>query len=207
MEITLEQALTRFTQLHWQYGQPGEFKPLSADFEWNDPVHLSKELLYFYGQAAPVQGTGFDLAGRPLDLLAPEQLFVQSFGYRWPAPAPDFDPYDTPLVEQPDYWKEGWQLIALHNGEPVIASTHEAGTPVYAGYESGLPLPVADSFAGFLTALGAALQVEYGEWSGKEAYDEETFEWSAVFLQEVADAVTPYAGEQNLASFMKFFYG
>ena len=108
------------------------------------------------------------------------------------------------------YFKAGHQLsciaIAEKDDDPIIIDITNEGYPVYASYESGDFIKIANTFYDFLLALTEAIKIIYNEFNVYDIKGEE-FDIKQEFCSRIEEVILPILGIDNYKSFFAYMYG
>lgn len=152
-------------------------------------VKLSKsqELELYFDKFNP-SGEKIETGFTPIKLFSAEQLDKAQIGY--------------------EGLPENHIVFADDNGggKPIMAIVDEAGTPVYANYDSGSPFKISDDLSVFISAITELVEIVYGGYSIFDIADDEDVIKDS-FVSEMNARIKPILGDENFDRFFDYFYG
>jgi hypothetical protein len=195
----IDDALNQLRLIHEKYQLPGAFaQPGASELAWPAMLPSSPEVELLYTAHAP-SGVRLETGAMPMKLHGRDTLEQGQVGYRWSSlPAG---------LQRDEAWPDAWLVIMdiVGGGNPVIAVTNEAGTPVLAGYDGVGPFKVADSLADFVLAMSSLIDIVYGEFDVSEVGDDDGP--SEAFAARVTESIEPLLRKDNFARFADYLYG
>lgn len=152
-------------------------------------VELSKsqELELYFDKFNP-SGEKIETGFTPIKLFSAEQLDNAQIGY--------------------EGLPENHIVFADDNGggKPIMAIIDEAGTPVYANYDTGSPFKISNDLSVFISAITELVEIVYGDYSIFDIADDEDVIKDS-FVSEMNARIKPILGDENFDRFFDYFYG
>ncbi|MEW5547913.1 hypothetical protein [Pseudomonas soli] len=195
----LSDALKALKNVHGKFGLPGTFiSGGRAVSYWPVAIPISAELIEFYNECEP-ENVKFETGLTPLKLVGLDQLKGAQVGYRWSNTR-------SGHVLNPG-WPQEYVVVMDDSGggKPIVAVTDEAGTPVYASYDTLSPFKIAESMADFLLALAKLTEIVYGEYNVFDVFDDDGVVDG--FMERLEEDILPIVGLDNFNRFVDYFYG
>lgn len=186
--IEIEKSLRKFVSTCKKHAIFGSFGAID-DLDNLFPANLlhSTEMDYFYKKYNPEKlkiETGFT----PIKIYSVTELAKAQSGYT-------YFPVNY-IVIGDDYG----------GGKPIIAIVDGKLTTIYANYDVGVPLKIADSFSSFILSLTELIDLVYGDYNIFDIADDND-EVNKDFIAELKKRIVPLIGTENFIAFYDYFYG
>ena len=181
-----------------------KYMPEAMDIHFDERLHISPELDFFYRHCEIICDTCTDTVNLPdfmhspgyatikigqlFTLFHPEERLAEfQWGWRWRLRY--HESCEKEPEENPD-WNPDWLVVAYNIlCDAVIVDTGKEKSPVMiASHDDCIPHPAANSFAEFLDYISILIELEHGKYSGNK-WDEEAGDYIEGFLDDAKEVL------------------
>lgn len=194
---TIDEGLDAFCKVHAKYKLDGNIGTApNNEVLWPKNLACSDELEAFYLRKPT--NIKFETGFTPKKIFNVEDLEDGQVGYLW-------EGTESGRIANRKWPREHVVFVDSAGGDPIIASTGQKSTPVYAAYDAAAPFKISDSLGDFFLALSKLIDIVYGEFEIFEISDDDGL--NSVFLKRLHEILKPVVGEENFERFIDYFYG